>query len=156
MEYPKFVALQATAEVLSKTQVRTVSRSHAFTIDEPKSGGGDDKGPQPLEALVSAFAGCTNVIAHRLADELGIDLTIKEINAKATVDTGLLKQNNTIEIPFPKLQFDVTASSQAGDAKLAELRKQLEICCPVSALFRAAGTNISSQWHLVDTNEPHS
>lgn len=138
--------VKARAETDNRTIVE-IDR-HRLVIDEPVIRGGSDQGPTPLEVLAGAFAGCTNVIANRLAKQMRVSFRIIKIDVDLVVDTDLLKVGHSVEVPFPRLFFALSAETNASQQELAELRKNLETTCPVSALFRAAGTEITSEWTI--------
>lgn len=51
--------------LVTGTEVAITARQHEFTIDEPQSLGGADKGDNPIEHLLAARASCT-VISYQV------------------------------------------------------------------------------------------
>ena len=68
------VRLRAKAESLSDSLSNISIRDLNFSIDEPEARGGTNLGPTPTDTAISALIGCTNVIAHKCADTLLIDI----------------------------------------------------------------------------------
>jgi uncharacterized OsmC-like protein len=60
----------------SENPTRTFVKSRGFemVVDEPQELGGTNQGANPVEYLLSAYAGCINVMAHVCAQELGFEL----------------------------------------------------------------------------------
>ena len=55
-------SIDATGDSATKTTVS--ARDFTFVVDEPPALGGDDAGPNPVEYLLGALAGCLNVVGH--------------------------------------------------------------------------------------------
>lgn len=49
-------------------------RDHSVTVDENKSNGGDDEGPDPQELLAAALAACTAITMEMYAERKGWDV----------------------------------------------------------------------------------
>lgn len=132
-----------------KSVAKTVVRAgaHEFTIDEPVERHGTDEGPSPLEYLVGSFIGCTNVIASRIAGEMGITLHNDHIESEAEVD-GAVLSGDDCPLVFPRLKFRVKGRTDATPDQIEELKRQLAARCPVSALFRQSGTEVVEEWDL--------
>ncbi|HLR07722.1 MAG TPA: OsmC family protein [Bacillota bacterium] len=47
---------------------------HELIVDEGSQVGGNDEGPNPLQYMLIALAGCENVVAHAVAKEMAFDL----------------------------------------------------------------------------------
>ncbi len=51
-----------------------VIRDHTIVADEPRDGGGNDRGPTPQELLTGALAACTAITVEMYADRKGWEL----------------------------------------------------------------------------------
>ncbi len=140
--YP--IAVGATCPRATLTEVK--ARSHQMTIDEPPYNGGEDAGPLPLEVLFASFAGCTNVIANKIAAEMGIALSDLEIGVSGDLMMAVIRGEGGN--PFPTVTLSVTGKSDATPDQIDRLRHDLARRCPVSVLLRAAGCVIEEHWEL--------
>jgi uncharacterized OsmC-like protein len=61
-------------------------RDVQLTIDEPQARGGTNLGPTPTETALAALVGCTNVIGHKCADSLGVDIGHLDISVSCDFD----------------------------------------------------------------------
>lgn len=127
---------------LSNCSVRDVE----FAIDEPIERGGTNLGPSPTETAVAALIGCTNVIANKCAEKLGIDIGHLYIEATYSLDRRGVMLQEEIDVPFPKIVLNIIASGSATDAELQNVSTELNKYCAVSKVFRAAGTEIEENW----------
>lgn len=50
-------------------------RGHRVLVDQPAGGGGDDRGPQPLELFVAGLAACVATYAGVFLDRNGVGTT---------------------------------------------------------------------------------
>ena len=66
--------VRVSAQSESATKAVIKARSFKFLIDEPAELGGTNEGPNPVEYLLGAFAGCLNVMAHLVAQEMNMEL----------------------------------------------------------------------------------
>jgi putative redox protein len=65
--------MRATARQREKLAHDVKAGGHTFTVDEPKTSGGDDLGPSPQELLAAALASCTAVTMEMYAQRKGWD-----------------------------------------------------------------------------------
>lgn len=127
---------------VAKCSVRDVE----MTIDEPIERGGTNEGLTPTEVAVAALIGCTNVISHKCADKLGIDLGHLNIEAKYDLDRRGVLLSEEVDVPFPKIVLNIVADGAATDAELQQVATELAKYCAVSKVFRGAGTEIIENW----------
>lgn len=92
------VAAVCANDTLTKARVRQFE----VVVDEPPGNHGADLGPQPLEYLLASFAGCTNVIAHKICRERGITLLDMEVDVAGVLDTRGIFGADKVEVPFPR------------------------------------------------------
>lgn len=130
----------------ARTDLR--ARTHRFVIDEPEPRGGADQGPTPLETLLASFLGCTNVIANKIAAEMGIVLEAFSMELVATLDTDGINGIRDTLLPFPEIILTVKAVTAAPPEQMEILKARLAKRCPVSVILRGAGTKIIEDWRV--------
>ena len=140
------VELEGHCPTMSLTEVRV--RKHSIVIDEPPYRHGTDVGATPLEVMLSALIGCTNVIARRIAHERGIDLAIRRIGCVGHLDHRGIDLEADVPVPFPKIELSIEAETSATEAQVADLRRELKIRCPMSVILTQAGTVIEETWTM--------
>jgi putative redox protein len=102
------MAIRMKTEVTLKAQAHCPSHSRAdisvrdltFAIDEPVERGGTNAGPTPTDTALSPLVGCTNVIGHKCADKLGVDIGHLDISARCTFDRRGVTLQEEIDVPF--------------------------------------------------------
>lgn len=141
--------LKISAKGRGETPARSVVavRQHQIVIDEPVERHGTDEGAAPLELLAAALIGCTNVIASRIAAEMGIALELADIQVVLELD-GRSLAGERVPAIFPRVQLSVSGRFDSTEEQLSELKRQLAIRCPVSALFRQAGAQVVENWSV--------
>ena len=140
------VELEGHCPTMSLTEVRV--RKHSFVIDEPPYRHGTDVAPTPLETMLGALIGCTNVIARRIAHEKKIDLAIKRIGCVGHLDHRGIDLEADVPVPFPKIELTIEAVTSASEADMAELRRELKLRCPMSVILTQAGSVIEETWSV--------
>ena len=144
------VKLRAEADCPSHSRADIAVRDLVFAIDEPVERGGTNAGPTPTDAAIASLVGCTNVIGHKCANALGIDIGHLHISAVCDFDRRGVTLSEEIEVPFQHIALDVAADGPASEADLARVAEEVRKFCPLSKLFRAAGTEITETWRRQD------
>ncbi len=142
------IRMQGTAETHARTRVSV--RDLTSVLDEPNARGGSNMGFTPTETLVASLIGCTNVIASRLAERMGITLRNLNVSAEAEFDRRGAALEEEIEIPFPSIRLTISAVSNGTPAQVEKLAEELGKHCPVSKVMRAAGTQVDEIWQISD------
>lgn len=140
------VKMRAKAECQSHALAEVMVRDLVQTIDEPSERGGTNQGPTPTETALSALIGCTNVIAHKCAHKLGIDIGNLSISAVTTFDRRGVTLEEEIEVPFQSIDLSVKSDGPASQSELQAVAEQVAKFCPLAKLFRGAGTVINETW----------
>lgn len=140
------VALEGYAPTASLTEVRV--RGHSFVIDEPPYRHGTDVGPTPLETLLGALIGCTNVIARRIAMEMKIDLKIDKIDVLGHLDHRGIDRVADVPVPFPIIELKVKATTSGTEEDMLRLREDMNARCPMSVILKQAGSQIVESWDI--------
>jgi len=140
------VPLKASATCPTHSKATIAIRDLEFNIDEPTERGGTNTGPTPTDAAIAALVGCTNVIGNKCADKLGIDIGHLTIDATCQFDRRGVMLSEEIDLPFVKIALNITADGPATAEELAQVAAEVSKYCPLSKLFRQAGTQIDENW----------
>ena len=140
------VALKASAHCPTHSKAEISIRDLTFAIDEPTERGGTNTGPTPTDAAIAALVGCTNVISNKCASKLGIDIGQLTINATAQFDRRGVTLVEEIDVPFVSITLDITANGSATAEQLAQVAEETAKFCPLSKIFRQAGTEVIENW----------
>jgi len=123
-------AVSAASESETKTVVE--ARDFEFVVDEPAALGGTNAGPNPVEYLIGAWAGCLNVVVHTVAEERGIDLENVELEIQGTLDPRkFLGAAEDVRAGYQELDVTISVESDAGQDALDALSETVEERCPV-------------------------
>ncbi len=146
MKMKTTVRLRAAADCPSRALSNIKIRDLEFAIDEPVERGGTNLGPTPTDTVLAALIGCTNVIGHKCAESLGIDIGLLEISAMCEFDRRGVTLSDEIEVPFQRIVLTILTSGKATSAELKTLQDEVTKYCPVSKLFRNSGTVVEEIW----------
>jgi uncharacterized OsmC-like protein len=127
--------LKFTTTATSETATKTVVSARQFTIiiDEPKSLGGDDSGPNPVEYVLAAVSGCLNVVAHVVASELGFTLHGLTIVAEGDLDPARFMGKSFSErAGYKEIRVKLKPSTDADAETLEKWLRAVIDRCPVS------------------------
>lgn len=140
------VRLRANSECPSHSLSNVAVRDLTFAIDEPTERGGTNLGPTPTETALGALIGCTNVIGHKCAHQLDIEIGTLTINASCEFDRRGVTLTEEIDVPFVSVTLDIVASGPASEEQLQAVGRETAKFCPLSKLFEAAGTTVVANW----------
>lgn len=143
---PDLFAIHLEGKAINPARTEMQARQHLVTTDEPKERGGKDQAATPLETMLSAFLGCTNVITHFVAGTMGIKIHKLEMSLVGQFDTRGVFGKAEVRVPFPDIALSIDLESNADDAKIENLRNAVAEKCPVSVILRQAGCRISESW----------
>lgn len=146
----KTLKISASGEARSTARTDIAIRQHMVVIDEPVERHGTDIGGSPLELLAGSLIGCTNVIASRIAADMGITLDDMKIDVTLGLDPAVLAEKQ-VDSVFPTINMVVSALSNASPREIEVLKERLAKGCPVSALFRQAGSNVIETWKIASS-----
>lgn len=144
------IKLRATADCPSHSRADVSIRDLVFAIDEPTERGGTNLGPAPTDTALAALIGCTNVIGHKCAQKLGVDIGHLEISANCDFDRRGVTLDQEIDVPFRRIDLQIRTHGTASDSALQLVAAEVRKYCPLSKLFAAAGTKIHDVWQSAD------
>jgi len=140
------VKLRAEAQCPSHSLAQVAIRDLIVPIDEPVERGGTNLGPTPTDAALAALAGCTNVITHKCASQLQIDIGHLDISVVCDFDRRGVTLAEEINVPFQTIKLTVKTSHAVSQDDLHKLSNEVAKFCPLSKLFKQAGTKIEEEW----------
>lgn len=140
------VKLKAQADCPSHSLANVDIRDLTFAIDEPTERGGTNLGPTPTDAALAALIGCTNVIGHKCAKSLGLEIGHLTISATCDFDRRGVTLQEEIDVPFTRIELNVKTQHTLVDDDLTRLKQEIAKFCPLSKLFRQGGTIIEEHW----------
>lgn len=137
---PQRVRSRVTASLVSgtATQAHVEARNHVFTIDEPDSFGGDDRGATPVEHLLAALAACQVITIQVWAQKLGIAVDTVNVDVDGDLDLrGFLGTAEDVRPGFEGINVAVAIGGPDPDDRYQELLTAVEQHCPVTDNLRS-------------------
>ena len=121
-----------SAEADSETRTTVSTRDFQFVVDEPPALGGTDDGPNPVEYLLGAWAGCLTVVAHTVADEHGIGLRDVSIDLEGDLDpAAFLGETDEVRAGYQSIDVTISVDTDADEETLEAWLAEVERRCPV-------------------------
>ncbi|OYR51821.1 osmotically inducible protein C [Halorubrum sp. Ea1] len=121
-----------SAESESETKTVVEARDFEFVVDEPSPLGGTNDGPNPVEYLIGAWAGCLNVVAHTVGEEHGIDLENVAIDIEGDLDPRkFLGIDEDPRAGYQEITARIEVEADADEEALEALAAEVEQRCPV-------------------------
>lgn len=146
---PKLVGqLKMHGDSLSHSRTDISVRDVETTTDEPVERGGTNMGMSPVETLMAALIGCTNVISHKIAEKNDVHFDAMTIDADITFDRRGTQLMDDVRVPFPEITLTINVTTSADDAAIETIKTDLGKYCPVAKVLREAGTDITEIWNV--------
>jgi putative redox protein len=130
---PKNAVVQYESNSILKEGLQSVVtlREHKLIVDEPKSFGGKDEGPSPVELILAALATCQEITYKAFATAAGINIESVSVNLTGTLDLhGFLALNNT-RPGFQHISGTVDIKSSSPKTEIDKLIDTVNTHCPV-------------------------
>lgn len=119
---------------------------NTVVIDEPVARGGTNEGPSPTATAYAALIGCTNVIGHKCAAKLGIDIGTLDFRMEVDFDRRGVLLMEEVEVPFTAIRLEVASDGPCSDEELQQVARETAKFCAISKLFEKAGTDLAIDW----------
>jgi uncharacterized OsmC-like protein len=140
------VRMKLDGECPSHSRTDVSVRDVRLTVDEPIERGGTNQGPSPTETLMAALIACTNVITHKVAHKNGVHLHAMHVRLEADFDRRGVILQEEVDVPFPAATLYIDITTDADDAAVAKVKRELAMFCPVSKVIRGSGTRLEEVW----------
>ncbi len=137
--------VKATNDATARTEI-TVRDFAPLVTDEPKTSGGGETGPTPLETLLASLVGCKAVMIHNVASAMDFDYEGVELEASGEVDLRGPKGVPGIRPYFDSVDLTVIVYTEESADRLDQLARNAEVRCPVMNLLRDAGATVNAKW----------
>lgn len=112
-------------------------RDFSFLSDEPEDLGGTDRGPNPVEYVLGAFAACQEIVIKAYATVLGIEVSSVKVDVEGDLDLHGFLNLADIRAGFTGITYKTTIESEETDReKLAQLEKFSIERCPVLDIIK--------------------
>ncbi len=131
----------------TRTEI-SVGNHPTFATDEPKTSGGSETGPTPLETMLASLVGCEAVMIHNVASAMKFDYEGVELEAAGTMDLRGPKGVPGIRPYFESVDLTIIVYTSESEERLAQLAKNAEVRCPVMNLLRDAGAVVTADWQI--------
>lgn len=135
-----------SSETSTRSTVRM--RDKQLTIDEPVERGGTNLGPMPVEMVMAGLAGCTHVIANKLANHFGAPITRMDVNIETTMNSSGTRLIEPIDVPFPKVVINIDAEMDGPQEAIDQVVASLRNHCAVSKMLQQSGTEVVEHWTI--------
>jgi len=126
----------ASSDSPTKTSVKI--RNFTVVVDEPEKLGGTDEGPNPVEYVLAALAGCLNVVGHMVAKEMGMNLKGLSIEVSGVLNPDKLFGKKTDERPgYKQISVILKPETDADEDTIKKWLKSIEERCPVEDTLKS-------------------
>lgn len=121
------------AHLGDRFKIESTIGSHTLVVDQPKTGGGEDAGPTPLEYFFLSLAGCIGTIARIAAKQKRINLRAMDVTVEGDLDVeALMGRKPDAHSGFTgitvRVKMDADMTQEEKEAFLHEVDRR----CPVS------------------------
>lgn len=121
---------------------------HEVIVDEAAQMGGNNEGPNPLQYLLTALAGCTNAVSHIVAKEMEFDLQEVAIDVSGEFDPRGFMGDPNVRTYFGSATLNVKITTTESADRLDELQKTVASRCPVYGMFAGANIDMNESWTI--------
>ena len=124
-------SINSTSESPAKTKIK--ARGFDLIVDEPTSLGGTDQAPNPVEYILAGYAGCINVVAHIVAQELDFKLDDFEIDIDGYLNPNrLFGKSQQERAGYKSIDVRISTSSIIDPELKQRWLAEIEDRCPVN------------------------
>ena len=109
----------------------TSVRDHTVISDYASPAGGTDRGPNPIELLLSAFAACVEAAFYEFALLRGITVSSLSVEIEGTLDLKGLFMVDDTRPGFQDLNYVFNIESPDDEQEVRKLAEEVIAHCPV-------------------------
>ena len=146
---PQTAKIKMSASCPNHSRTDIAIGDHEIIIDEPLARGKTDLAPSPTQTFMADLMGCTNVITHKSAHDLGVKIDTMEIDMEVDMDRRVVILTEAVEVPFPSIAFNIEVKTNATDEDWYKVIDYLHKFCSIAVALRAGGTKITGNWNII-------
>src|SRR6056297_3476987 len=124
------IKLGAKVEEGFKTEVNC---SHNFIIDQPKAGGGQDLGPNPMEIFLSSLPACICAIGKIISNQKRLNVRAINVKVEGDIDKDfLMGKTEEGRAGFTELRSYIDIDADMTKEEKEAFIKEIEKRCPIA------------------------
>ena len=131
-ESENLMTVDVEARRESGTRTTVEARNFELTIDEPEQMGGSNEGPNPLEYLLAAQAGCLNVTGQQIAGDMDIEIDEIQFSIEGDFNQAAFAGQDDDRTGLQDIEVSMSVESDADQETIEEWADRVEARCPVS------------------------
>lgn len=126
------ITFQVYTQLIKDLRCEGEIRDFIIHMDEPKSLGGSDTAPNPVELLLAALGACQEIMYSAYAAMMDIPLSSVKVKVRGELDLrGLFGLDPAIHAGFSEIMYEATIVSNGSEASVQHLREMVEKHCPI-------------------------
>jgi uncharacterized OsmC-like protein len=123
---------KSTVEGIDGLTISCKARGFEIILDEPKELGGNNKGMNPVEALLTALAACKIIVVKSFARKHKIKLNSVRVECEGVLDPdGFMGLNADAKIGFSEITTHFYIDAENTPEEIAGYIDFVEASCPV-------------------------
>jgi uncharacterized OsmC-like protein len=127
----KFVKVNMNLQ--EKFRIEGVSGNHKVIVDQPKSGGGEDAGPAPLEYFLFGLGGCMLALGQIQLRRRRIKAREFSLTIEGQLDIdGLMGRDPDKRSGFEIIKVKARLDADIDEKEKMEILEEVEKRCPVA------------------------
>jgi len=124
------VKLDAKVRDGFKTEVNC---SHNFIIDQPKQGGGQDLGPNPLEIFLSSLPACICAIGKIISNQKRLNVRGIDVKVEDDIDKDfLMGKTEEGRAGFTEIRSYINIDADMSNKEKQAFIEEIEKRCPIA------------------------
>jgi putative redox protein len=125
--------VQVEAHLGDRFKIESRIGNHTLVVDQPKTGGGEDAGPTPLEYFFLSLAGCIGTIGRIAAKQKRINLRSMDVKVAGELNIeGLMGRNPGQPSGFGGITVAVKMDADMTKEEKEAFLHEVDLRCPVS------------------------
>ncbi len=106
-------------------------RDFDLTMDEPKKLGGTNKGPNPVEVLLSSLGGCLSIVGEAVSNEMDLKLEDFELDIEGDLDPRGFMGTADVPAGLQEIRVKVNKINGIPEEKMDEFFEKIQKRCPI-------------------------